>query len=59
LDACLDGLTGLLLEASQERVGGAQVGQDHLAGFSIDALGGDDLPVAVTVDNLGSKRGHI
>jgi len=59
LDAGLDGLTGLLLEAGQERVGGAQVGQDDLAGFSVDALGGDDLPVAVTMDNLGSKRRHI
>jgi len=59
LDACLDGLTGLLLEAGEECVGGAEVGQDDLAGFSVDALGGDDLPVAATVDDFSGERRHI
>jgi hypothetical protein len=55
LDGCLDGLTGLLLESGEERVGGAEMGQDDLAGFSVDALGGDDLPVAAAVDDFGGK----
>ena len=59
LDACLDGLTGFLLQAGEERVGGAEVSQDNLAGFSVDALGGDDLPVAVTVDDFGGEGGHV
>ena len=59
LDACLDRLTGLLLEAGEEGVGGAEVGQDDLAGLSVDALRGDDLPVAATVDDLSRERGHV
>jgi hypothetical protein len=59
VDACLDGLTGLLLETSEESVGGAEVGEDNLAGLSVDALGGDDLPVAVAVDEFGGKGRHV
>jgi hypothetical protein len=38
LDAGFDGLTGLLSQAGEEGVGGAEVGQDDLARFSVDAL---------------------
>ena len=58
LDARFEGLTGLLLQAGEERVGSAEVGQDDLAGFSVDALGGDDLPIAVTVDDFGGEASH-
>ena len=59
VDACLDGLTGLLLETREESVGGAEVGEDNLAGLSVDALGGDDLPVAVAVDEFGGEGRHV
>src|SRR5207302_11003241 len=59
LDARLDGLALLLLEAGEEGIGGAEVGQDDLAGFSVDAPGGDDLEVLVAVDDLGGERRHV
>src|SRR2546429_9261274 len=49
----------LLLEAGEEGIGGAEVGQDDLAGFSVDAPGGDDLEVLVAVDDLGGERRHV
>src|SRR5256886_17552125 len=49
----------LLLEAGGEGIGGAEVGQDDLAGFSVDAPGGDDLEVLVAVDDLGGERCHV
>jgi hypothetical protein len=55
----LEGLTGVELQASQEGVGGAQVGEDDLAGFSVDPAGGDDLPIAVAVDGLGGEASHL
>src|SRR5256886_17348280 len=49
----------VLVEAGEEGIGGAEVGQDDLAGFSVDAPGGDDLEVLVAVDDLGGERRHV
>ena len=58
LDAGFEGFSRLLLQAGEEGVGGAEVGEDDLAGLSIDTLGGDDLPVAVAMDGFGCKGSH-
>jgi len=58
LDACLEGLAGLLLESGEEGVGGAEMGQDDRAG-SVEALGGDDLPVAAAVDDFSDNPNPV
>src|SRR6266699_150878 len=42
-----------------KRVSAVPRGQDDLAGFSVDAPGGDDLEVLVAVDDLGGERRHV
>jgi hypothetical protein len=58
MDAGLQRLAGFLLQTRQQGIGRAQVSEDDLAGLSVDAFGGNDLPVAVSVDDFRSERGH-
>ena len=58
VDPGLEGLAAGLLEFAQEAVGGAEVGEDHLAWLAVEALAGDDLPVAATANGFGDEGGH-
>src|SRR5262245_35866273 len=49
---------GAVLEACQEIVGLAQVGQDDGARLAVDPAGFDELPVGVTADGLFLEAGH-
>src|SRR5207247_6585732 len=43
----------------EEGIGGGEVGQGDLGGFSVEGTGGDDLEVLVAVDDLGGERRHV
>jgi hypothetical protein len=47
-----------LLEASQEVIGFAEVGQDEGSGLAVDASGLHDLPIGMTVNRLGHQARH-
>src|SRR5262245_6262854 len=49
---------GALLEACQQIIGLAQVGQDDGARLAVDPAGFDELPVGMTADGLFLEAGH-
>jgi hypothetical protein len=56
-EACPGGLD-LLLEALEEGVGGAQVGQDDRAGATVHTAGLDEIVIGTTMDDLALDAGH-
>ena len=58
-DLGLDRLAGVLFQAFQEGVGGAQMEQDDGSGFAVDPSGFDDLPAGMTSGDFFLDGGHF